>query len=232
MSSTDGDGISRRSLLAGVAAFGAGLSLAPRHLSGAEAPKGAVNIVTSAEALERLRAGNERFTSGAPLAPRRDLAHLRTLAPNQAPFAAVLGCADSRVPIEVIYDQGFGDLFVVRVAGNVATSVEIASLEYGTIVLGASVLIVLGHSNCGAVKAALAGGDVPGQISTLYQHIAPPLDRKTMDLDDAIAANVRYQARKLISGSTVIPNLRRDGKLVVLGGVFELKTGTVVPVEL
>jgi carbonic anhydrase len=154
------------------------------------------------------------------------------VAPEQRPFAALLGCADSRVPVELVYDQGFGDLFVVRVAGNVATSVEIASLEYGTRVLGASALIVLGHTNCGAVKAALAGGEVPGQISTLYQHIAPALDRKKMNLDEAIVANVRYQARKLKKGSTVIARLLKDQKLALVGGVFDLTTGTVKPVEL
>jgi carbonic anhydrase len=131
-----------------------------------------------------------------------------------------------------VYDQGFGDIFVVRVAGNIATSVEIASLEYGTRVLGASALIVLGHSNCGAVKAALEGGEVPGQISTLYQHIAPALDRKKMSLDEAIVANVRYQARKLRKGSTVIARLLKEQKLALVGGVFDLTTGTVKAVEL
>jgi carbonic anhydrase len=189
--------------------------------------------MTPAEGLARLRAGNQRFTAGAPQAPQRDLEHLRALAsPDQAPFAAVLGCADSRMPVELIYDQGFGDLFVVRVAGSIANSVEIASLEYGTEILGASVLVVLGHTFCGAVRAALAGGDVPGQISTLYQHIAPALDRERMDLDAAVTANVRHQARKLISGSTVIAKRSSAGKLVVVGGVFDLRTGVVRSVEL
>ena len=186
---------------------------------------------TPADALSRMQAGNARFASGQPLAPQRDLAHLRAIAPKQTPFGAVLACADSRVPVEILYDQGFGDLFVVRVAGNVATSVEIASLEYGTRILGATVLVVLGHSNCGAVKAALQGGKVPGQISTLYQHIAPALDRKTMDLDHAVIANVHYQARKLRKGSTVVPDLITQGKLALVGGVFDLETGTVKAVD-
>src|SRR5262249_28952107 len=132
----------------------------------ADAPPPAEPI-TPAQALDRLRLGNGRFAAGQAEAPQRDLARLRETAPSQAPFAAVLGCADSRVPVELIYDQGFGDIFVVRVAGNVAASAEIASLEYATQVLGGAVLVVLGHSNCGAVKAALQGADVPGQISTL-----------------------------------------------------------------
>jgi len=186
---------------------------------------------TPAQALARLREGNARFIAGKPIAPNRDLAQLRALAPKQTPFAAVLGCADSRVPVEVVYDQGFGDLFVVRVAGNVATAVEIASLEYGEAVLDVEVIKVLGHTNCGAVKAALAGDTVPGQISTLFQHIVPALNRKTMDLDAAIAANVHYQVRKLREASPLLAKRIKDGQLVIEGGVFNFETGAVQPVE-
>jgi len=186
---------------------------------------------TPAQALERLREGNARFIAGAPIAPNRDLAQLRALAPKQTPFAAVLACADSRVPVEVLYDQGFGDLFVVRVAGNVATAVEIASLEYSAAVLDVEVIKVIGHTNCGAVKAALAGDKVPGQISTLFQHIVPALDRKTMDLDAAIAANVRYQVRKLREASPLLAHRIAAGQLVIEGGVLEFDTGAVRPVE-
>ncbi len=184
------------------------------------------------DALERLRTGNQRFAAGQSVAPQRDLTRLREVAPGQTPFAAVLGCADSRVPVEILYDQGFGDLFVVRVAGNIASAIEIASLEYGARVLGSAAIVVLGHSNCGAVKAALHGGKVPGQISTLYQHIAPTLNRKTMTLDEAIVANVRYQALKLRKGSTVLPRLIEDGTLALAAGVFDLETGAVRPVAL
>src|SRR5215475_11366420 len=166
---------SRRHFIACGAGALVGAALADRPLRAAdefEMPG------TPTEALNRLKAGNARFAAGQPLAPQRDLAHLRATAPRQTPFGAVLACADSRVPVEILYDQGFGDLFVVRVAGNVATSVEIASLEYGTRILGAKVLVVLGHSNCGAVKAALEGVKVPGQISTLYQHIAPGFEHR------------------------------------------------------
>ena len=220
---------SRRDFIAGGAGALAMAALRGRSLGADEAP-GAMPR-TPAEAASRLRDGNARFASGQPLAPQRDLAHLRATAPQQTPFGAVLACADSRVPVEILYDQGFGDLFVVRVAGNVATSVEIASLEYGTRILGAAVLVVLGHSNCGAVKAALQGGKVPGQISTLYQHIAPALDRGKMDLDAAVVTNVRYQARKLRKGSTVLPDLIAQGKLELVGGVFDLESGTVKAVE-
>jgi len=235
MRRSNGGRLSRRDFLGGSAALGAGAFASGLLRPGAvcaDEPAAEGQPATPAAALERLRTGNQRFAAGQPINPQRDLARLREVAPGQTPFAALLGCADSRVPIELVFDQGFGDIFVVRVAGNIATSVEIASLEYGTRVLGASALIVLGHSNCGAVKAALQGGEVPGQISTLYQHIAPALNRKTMDLDTAIVANVRYQARKLKKGSTVIARLLAEGKLTMAGGVFDLATGTVKPVEL
>ncbi len=222
--------LSRRGLLLGAGALALEAGLGSR--AWADEKPVATAPVTPQEALERLRAGNARFAAGAPEAPQRDLAHLRSTAPGQTPFAALLGCADSRVPIELIYDQGFGDTFVVRVAGNVAGTAEIASLEYGARVLGAAVLVVLGHGNCGAVKAAMQGGKVPGQISALYSMIAPALSRTTMSLDEAIVANVRYQARKLQKGSTVIAKLMQEGKLALVGGVFDLESGVVKPVEL
>lgn len=217
---------SRRDFLAGAGALTAATVLHQR-LAHAEDPMPFTPPVTPADAIERLRAGNERFAAGKAIAPQRDLEHLRAVAPQQTPFAAVLACADSRVPVEILYDQGFGDLFVVRVAGNVATAVEIASLEYGTRILGAKALVVLGHSNCGAVKAALDGGNVPGQISTLYQHIAPALDRKKMDLHTAVIANIAYQTRKLRKGSTVVAELLKEQKLSLVAGVFELETGMI-----
>ncbi|MGH7788959.1 MAG: carbonic anhydrase, partial [Candidatus Binatia bacterium] len=175
--------------------------------------------------------GNRRFATETTVAPQRDLARLRAVADTQTPFAAVLACADSRVPVEILYDQGFGDLFVVRVAGNIASAVEIASLEFGCEVLGARSVTVLGHSNCGAVKAALAGGEVPGQISTLYQHIAPALERKKMDLAAAAIANVRYQMRRLRKGSPLLARLVRENRLMITGGVFDFDTGRVVPID-
>ena len=222
--------LSRRALLCRGAALGAGALLA-----GAAGPAAALADMepmpeTPADALTRLAAGNARFAAGKPEGARRDLARLRAIADKQTPFAAFLGCADSRVPIELAYDQGFGDVFVVRVAGNVATAVEIASLEFGTAVLGCEAITVLGHSGCGAVKAALAGGEVPGQISTLYQHIVPAFDRKGLSLDEAIVANVRFQVRKLRTASPVLQRLVADGKLAITGGVFDIATGRVEPV--
>jgi len=230
---SDDHSLDRRSFCRHAAWLGAGLAAVPAALAAAaRADESLGDATTPAQALQRLRDGNARFVDGKTIAPARDLAHLRATAPKQTPFAAFLGCADSRVPVEILYDQGFGDLFVVRVAGNVATPLEIASLEYGAAVLGTRVIKVLGHSNCGAVKAAMSGGEVPGQISALFSHIVPAINRKTMDLDAAIAANVRYQAANLRRSSPLLGRLKREGKLDIVGGVFSLETGTVKPVDL
>ncbi len=181
-------------------------------------------------ALQHLVEGNRRFAAGELLAPGRELARLKSLAEEQKPFAALLSCADSRVPVEIVFDQGFGDLFVVRVAGNLATAVETASLEYGALVLGAKVVLVLGHTNCGAVKAAMQGVAVPGQVSTLFQHMIPAVERGDKDIEASIRANVQLQARKLRS-SPVLGDLVGGGKLVIAGGVYDLASSRVTLVD-
>jgi carbonic anhydrase len=182
---------------------------------------------TPDEALARLRAGNQRFVAGQSQAPHRDMARLKEVAAGQKPFAAVLGCADSRVPVEILFDQGFGDIFVTRIAGNVADPAVIGSLEFGALVLGAKVLYVLGHSKCGAVDATLKGSDVPGQISTLYQHIRRAAKESNGDLATAVRRNVQIQAEILGEASPVLARLVREGKLKVVGGVYDLETGVV-----
>jgi carbonic anhydrase len=184
------------------------------------------------EALDFLRNGNTRFVAGRSTAPNRDIERLREVAPRQTPYAAFLGCADSRVPIEIVFDQGFGDLFVTRIAGNVAATENIASLEFATEVLGAKVLYVLGHTSCGAVTAAAKGAPVPGQISALFQHIRPAVRAAKGDVEAAIRENVRLQAQTLVEGSTVISSLVSSGKVIVAGGVFDLQTGRVEGVDL
>jgi len=221
---------SRRAFLRGAAAVGVG-ALVGSLGRWPEPALADTPPATPADALQRLLDGNRRFVEGKITAPNRNLEHLKQVAPKQTPFAAFLGCADSRVPVEIIFDQGFGDVFVTRVAGNVASAEEIASLEFGTLVLGAKVLMVLGHTNCGAVKAALEGTEVPGQISTLYRLITPGIDRQNKDLDAAVAANVRAQANILRDGSTVLSNLIRDGKLKLVGGVYDLNSGKVTLLE-
>lgn len=228
-----GDASRRRFL----AAAGAGaLAVTPGLLRAAGRP--AAPLVrppapdTPEAALAALYAGNRRFAAGKPEAPHRDIARLREIAPKQAPFAAFLGCADSRVPIEIVFDQGFGDVFVTRVAGNIANPETIGSLEFGTLVLGAKVLYVLGHRSCGAVAATIKGDAVPGQISSLYYHIKPAVKAAKGDLATSIAENARLQADVLAESSPVIAGLIREGQLKVAGGVYDLGTGVVTPVEL
>jgi len=183
-------------------------------------------------ALDFLYAGNARFAAGKSAEPNRDIARLREVAPRQTPFAAFLGCADSRVPIEIVFDQGFGDLFVTRIAGNVAATENIASLEFATQVLGAKVVYVLGHTSCGAVAAAAKAEPVPGQISALFQHIRPAVRAAKGDPVAAVRENVKIQAQTLVEGSTVIASLVAAGKVFVAGGIFDLETGKVEPIAL
>jgi carbonic anhydrase len=222
--------LTRRTLLGSAVIGGAVVTALGSGLARAAHPPDAGRVAPAA-AWQQLVEGNTRFAEGKATGPRRDLARVTEVAGTQKPFAAILGCADSRVPLEIVFDQGLGDLFVVRNAGNVVTSEGIASLEYGTLVLGASVLLVCGHTACGAVKATIAGDAVPGQISALYQHIMPAVDRAGKDLDGAIRANVEIQARTLKQASPVIAGLIHEGKLVVHGGVYDLGTGRVVSLE-
>lgn len=183
------------------------------------------------QALKALYNGNERFASEKSVSRHRDLDRVRLVAPKQTPFAAFLGCADSRVPIEIVFDQGFGDLFVTRIAGNVASSENIGSLEFGTLVLGCQIIFVLGHSACGAVTAAMKGDEVPGQISGLFQHIRPAVKAAKGDLDTAIIENVKNQAMTIAESSPVISKLVQRRELIVAGGIYDLTTGKVRPID-
>jgi carbonic anhydrase len=187
--------------------------------------------VTPDEALKRLVEGNDRFAQQKRINPNQAKERLIEVSESQAPFAAILGCADSRVPAEIVFDQGLGDLFVCRVAGNIATSEEIGSLEYGTTILGAKVLMVLGHKRCGAVKATIEGGRFPGQIGSLIDDIKVGVERAekapgTNKLETAIQANVLYQV-ELLNQSTVIGDLIDKGLLKVVGAYYDLDTGKV-----
>jgi len=188
--------------------------------------------LTPQDALKKLYEGNLRFANGKSLSANRDLNRVRAIAGQQKPFAAFLGCADSRVPIEFVFDQGFGDLFVTRIAGNIASSENVGSLEFGTQVLGARVIYVLGHTQCGAVSATMRGDEVPGQISGLFQYIRPAVKEANGDLDKAIIGNVKNQAILLAEASPVISKMIQRKELVVAGGIYDLATGKVTPVEI
>jgi carbonic anhydrase len=188
----------------------------------------AQQALTPDAALDRLLAGNRRFVAGTLDSFREDLDILKqNNVASQSPFAAVLSCADSRVPVELAFDQSIGHVFVARVAGNICTPEIIASLEYGAAVLGTAVIVVLGHSGCGAVKATISAKAVPGQISALYAPIRRAVEVAGDDLEAAIKANARIQADLLRTASPVVADLTAKGQLKVVAGYYDIGSGTV-----
>jgi|SRR5450432_4068739 carbonic anhydrase len=184
--------------------------------------------LTPDAALRELLAGNERFVANELTSIEHDLTALKAhTVDKQEPFAAVLACADSRVPVELIFDQTIGQIFVTRVAGNMVTPEIIASLEYGVAVLGIRALLVLGHTGCGALKAAMKADAVPGQISVLYQHLRPAVEQSGGNVGKAIEGNAKFQAELLRTSSTVIRDALKAGKLKVEAGVYDLASGKV-----
>lgn len=192
---------------------------------------------TPEDALRRLQEGNQRFVAGTPLHPNQTVELRQELAGHQQPFAAVLGCSDSRTAPELATDAGIGDLFVCRVAGNIATPADTASLLYAQAVLGADVLLVLGHDNCGAVKAAIeaADGKSPaGEFAPLTGPIQPAVAQArragaTGDalLHEAIVANVRLVVATLPTMSAGLARAVETGDLTIHGGVLTLSTGKI-----
>lgn len=172
--------------------------------------------------------GNKRYTSDDLAHPRRDSMHREELASMQDPFAIVVGCSDSRVPLEIIFDQGVGDLFVIRDAGNVIGPIELDSIEFAAVHLHARLILVLGHQNCGAVTAVMQGKTE--EIETIASLIEPAiLETEANDPDrlhKAIVANVRLSVEKL-ENSPVIGRLIKEGKIQVEGGYYSLTTGVV-----
>ena len=180
-------------------------------------------------AFQELLAGNQRFAINRLTSIEHDLSILKDrTVEKQEPFAAVLTCADSRVPVELVFDQSIGHIFVTRVAGNMVTPEIIASLEYAVAVLGIRALMVLGHTGCGAVKAAMKADNVPGQISSLYPHLRPAVEQSAGNLDKAIETNARLQAELLRTSSTVIRDAIKVGAVKVEAGVYDLANGRVV----
>jgi carbonic anhydrase len=189
------------------------------------------NLVSANEAIKRLLDGNQRFITQKRQYPDQSLQRLRLVAKAQYPFAAILGCADSRVPTEIVFDQGLGDLFVVRVAGNVASDMAIGSLEYSTVVLGSQLIVVLGHKRCGAVAEAIKNEPLPGRIGFVVESIKPALTNVKLKTgnysDDAVIANIQYQAEKLAKSSIILAKLLCEGKLKIVGACYDIDTGKV-----
>ena len=214
--------LSRRNLLWSSIAAATGLGIAVPQRAMAQ------TTLSPGAALQTLLDGNKRYVEQRLTSFNEDLALLRQkTAEQQQPFAAVLSCADSRVPVELAFDQTIGHIFVTRIAGNLATSEIIASLEYGAAVLGTRVILVLGHGNCGAVKAAIDGKAVPGQISQLYAPLRAAVDAAGGNLDAAIRANAKIQAHLLATASPVLAGLIKEGKLNVTAGYYDVGSGMV-----
>lgn len=199
-------------------------------------------MITAQEALQRLREGNSRFVSGL-----RSLDTLMTqsrrneLVEGQEPFAVILGCSDSRVPVEIVFDQGLGDLFVIRVAGNIVAASQIGSVEFAAEAFGTRLVVVLGHTRCGAVQATLEELQRPTEnqsrnLRSIVDRIRPSVE-ELLDTDlrqdrDALAqhavrANVRMSANYLRHGSPVLEHLIENDGLLVVGAEYSLETGVV-----
>ena len=178
---------------------------------------------TPSEALQRLIDGNRRYAQDKPLHADHSTDRRNTLLQGQTPFAAIVSCSDSRVTPEIIFDQGAGDLFVVRVAGNVAGPIELDSIDFSAKVLGSSIILVLGHESCGAVKAVIEKdtADIQ-QVAALIR----PAVKKATDLETAIKANVQYTVASL-KKSPLLQRLMEEKKLECVGAYYNIKTGVV-----
>jgi carbonic anhydrase len=219
--------LSRRSFVQSTLAAAAG-TLVPIGAYSAPSPPVLQTTLSPEAALNELIEGNRRHVTGSMTAPEHNLQVLRAkTVEKQEPFAAVLSCADSRVPVELVFDQTIGHLFVCRLAGNITTPEVIASLEYAGAVLGIRAIVVLGHSKCGAVAATVKGAAVPGQISALYPRIRPAVDLAGEDLEAATKANARIQAALLAEASTVISDLVKANKMKVVAAYYDVSNGKI-----
>jgi len=181
-------------------------------------------------ALQRLKEGNARFAADQPAAKHRDAKRRAEVAKGQRPFAVILACADSRVAPELIFDQGLGDMLVVRVAGNVSNPEIIGSIEFGATSLKAPLIVVLGHSQCGAVAAAVDGKPLPSNLAKVIEriHIGKDLPKeKEAALDAAIKANVLHHAKELTKQSKVLEEFVAGQRVRIVVGVYSLRTGEV-----
>lgn len=188
-------------------------------------------------ALERLQRGNERFVTSKTIHPNMDpLRRSLTAKEGQKPFATILGCADSRVPLELVFDTGVGDLFVVRVAGNVTYFDQAGTIEYGADHLGSNVLVVLGHTKCGAVNAVLSGGEAHGNISALVANIVPPVAKVKAENpgltgaeleNKAIEANTWQSIEDLFKQSPMMRDMVKAKSVKVVGAIYDIESGKV-----
>ena len=194
-----------------------------------------MSTLTADQALQALMEGNRRYVAAKPLRLNQSAQRRGEVAKDQQPLAVILGCSDSRVPPEVIFDQGLGDLFVIRLAGNVADNLALGSIEYAVEHLGAPLVMVLGHSRCGAVSTAVQvvekGAQTPGHVASLVEAIWPAVNKmrgRPGDLlDNAITANVALVVERLRATPPILSASVQNGKLRIIGARYDLDTGVV-----
>lgn len=195
-------------------------------------------MISAADAIERLREGNLRFASDNISAGRSITSAKRAeLVDGQNPFAVVLACSDSRVPVELVFDQGLGDLFVIRVAGNVVAPSQVGSVEYAVSQLDTKLVVVLGHNNCGAVEATLnelrreqahRSPNLRAIVDRIRPAVEPLLEQdESLPLDQAVVANVRRSVERLHHGSTILEELVDSGELSIIGAEYSMESGLV-----
>ncbi len=215
----------------GVAGVATGLAVA----SGLPAAASATSPTSPSAALASLVAGNARFRAGRSRHPHQSIADVRRLSAGQDPFVIVLGCADSRVSPEVLFDQGLGDIFDNRVAGNIVDEVVTGSIEYAVAEFASPLLVVLGHERCGAVAATVesleSGTTPPGSIAAIVEALRPAVEPVLHEPGDtvelAVRANVRYQVRQLVAGSAIVRDAIAARALRVVGARYDLDTAAV-----
>lgn len=183
------------------------------------------------EALQRLLVGNRRYAATRQLHPRQTVTHRQTLMESQNPFAAILSCSDSRAPSEMIFDQGLGDLFIIRTAGHTVNELVLASLEYAVFALQVPLLLVMGHSGCGAVASVMKGLPLPGHLPQLMTILRPAIDSIDAGADDAITqatyANSKYTAASIARNSDIFAESLRLGKVKIVPAYYDLSSGRV-----
>lgn len=188
--------------------------------------------ISAADALARLQAGNQRFASSKLEHPHQNAGRRVELATSQHPFAIVLGCSDSRTSPEVVFDQGLGDLFEIRIAGNVLNNETLGSIEYAVMHLGTRLIVVLGHQRCGAIKAARetieARTEAPGHIQSLVTALAPAVQSTSgQDAEATAKTNVLDVTRALRSSNPILKEMTAKGAVTVVGAYYDLDTGRV-----
>lgn len=214
--------------------IGFGLLMATAVAAGVAAASEGTSV-TGDVARQKLLEGNKHYVEAKLLHPDQSVERRAEVAKGQHPFAAVVSCADSRVPPEILFDQGVGDLFVVRLAGNILDDAALGSLEYAVEHLGVRSIVVLGHERCGAVEATLKGGEAPGHIGSLTKAIQPAVDKVKGQpgdpLDNAVRANVSNVVEQLKSSAPILKHEVEEGSLTVIGARYDLDDGavTIVP---